>query len=277
MQPGFAHWAFGGHKTPDRMFFVSRSNMEDCRSAVKGVVPESIWRVVPNGLDLEVYQPDDVLRRGFRERLGLDSSIVIGVACALRANKQLEHFFDAAARLTHHEVRFLVAGGTYPGEESYAERLIHDAGQILGHRLAHLGKLNGLREFCCGIDLFVNTSKNEAFGISVLESLSCGTPVVGYPSGAVRDLVLPGGGEIVAQNSVDELSDALSRWVANPELRAAGRTGSRRRAEESFDIHRISQIVWDEYDAVLSESRRHANYLSLLDWFPNPRKREQSA
>jgi glycosyltransferase involved in cell wall biosynthesis len=251
MERGFCTWAFGGRRRPRRMFFLSRGSQDACRPGVEGVVPESDWRLLANGLDLDQFRPDAGLRAAFREKLGGSDELLIGVACALRPRKQLEHLFEAAARLPLPNLRVVVAGGPVPGDEAYAEKLLADARARLGGRLICVGHLSELRGLYNGLDLFVNTSKEEACSISVIESLACGCPIVGYPSKSVDEQVLPGGGEMVAQDDVVGLAAVLDDWLTNPKKLACGRTGARRRAEDAYDIRKLSDQLWDEYQAIL--------------------------
>lgn len=249
MGRGFCEWAFGGARAPARLFFVSRSSLEVCRPALEGIVPESHWRVLRNGVDLQRFTPDPALRLAERARLGLGNDLVLGVACALRPRKQLEHFFQAAARLEG-RVRVVVAGGPVPGDEGYAMRLLASGRSLLGDRLQVLGHLDELRGFYNALDLFVNTSQEEACSISVIESLACGVPVVGYPSRSVDEQILPDGGEIVPQDDEPALAAALVRWRRDPAALAAARSGARRQAERLFDARVLADDLWNQYYAV---------------------------
>jgi glycosyltransferase involved in cell wall biosynthesis len=221
-----------------------------------GVVPEAAWRVLHNGINPDQYLPDPTLRAEFRKQHNLESNVVLGAACALRPGKQLEHFFEAAARLEYSHVKVVLAGGaprtTWVEDPDYPARVIRRGKELLGERFLHLGRLDGLRAFFNGIDLCVNTSQQEAFGISVLEALACGCPVVGYPSTSVQELVLPNGGEIVEQDSIDQLTAALRRWVADPTRISAAQTGARRQATDYFDIRRIAPRLWEEYQSLMN-------------------------
>jgi glycosyltransferase involved in cell wall biosynthesis len=254
LRDGFSRWAFGGARCPNRIIFISRGSLEACRPDVEGVVPESRWRVLYNGLDTNSFRPDEQLRTTFRQQHALGDDLCIGVACALRPRKQLEHLFRAAADLTVPNLRVVVAGGPVRGDEHYAEQLLADGRRLLGDRLVHVGHLRDLKPFYNALDLFVNTSQEEACSISVIESLACGCPIIGYPSTSVDEQVLPTGGEIVGQDSVADLATALGGWLSNRERMASARPKARRRAEDVFDIRRLADQLWVEYESMLDGS-----------------------
>jgi len=250
----FCEWAFRGKRSPDRMFFVSRGNLQACRDSLTGIVSDDRWRVLYNGLDLEHFTPDPHRRKAFRAEHGLEDSIAIGVACALRPRKQLEHLLEAAAQVPDERLRIVVAGGSVPGDEAYARHLIEKAKRDLGNRLVYLGHLEELRGFYNGLDVFVNTSQEEACSICVIESLACGCPILGYPSKSVDDQILPSGGEIVPQDDIPELVQALRRWLIDPKQLAGRRILARRLAEDRFDIEKISEQLWREYEELVANN-----------------------
>jgi len=250
----YCEWAFGGRRCPDRIFFISRGNLETCRASVDGVIPESRRRVLYNGLDLNHFQPSEERRRSFRRRFDLEGKIALGVACALREGKQLEHLVELGLRIVDPRVRIVVAGGPVAGERPYAEALLKHAHEALGDRFVHVGHLDELRDFYSGLDVFVNTSREEACSISVLESMSCGCPVVGYASKSVDGQILPGGGEIVPQDDVIALTNAVERWIGSPERLQQSRAGARARVEDAFDIRKLSGQLWDEYRSLCTSA-----------------------
>jgi glycosyltransferase involved in cell wall biosynthesis len=249
---GYSRWAFSGRRAPARVFFVSASNQEACRADIGGVVAEDRWRVLYNGIDLQHHRPNDAMRRAFREQHGLGVQPVLGAACALRPGKQLEQFFRTAAMLPSH-MGVVLAGGSIPGTEAYASRLIAEARQLLGERLIYIGHQDDLRPVLNALDVFVNTSLEESFGLSVLEAMACGCPVIGYPSVAVAEVVRDGGGEIVPQDDVPALTEAVGTFLRRPERFAVARCAARARAER-FDIARVADELWTEYETVLGQS-----------------------
>jgi glycosyltransferase involved in cell wall biosynthesis len=252
MERGFCEWAFSGPRAPRTMFFVSAGSRDACRPGVQGIVAESRWRILSNGLDLDHFKPDVELGRRFRDEHNLGDGPVIGVACALRPRKQLEHLFQAAAKIDDSRLRVVVAGGPVGGDERYADELLRNARAALGNRFVAVGHLEELRGFYNSLDVFVNTSQEEACSISVSESLACGTPLVAYPSKSVDGQILPDGGEVVDQDDVAALTATLQRWLDDPAALHSRRIGARRTAEAKFDIRTLSRELWREYEQILA-------------------------
>jgi glycosyltransferase involved in cell wall biosynthesis len=261
---GFTQWAFTGVRCPHRLFFLCNSSMRQSLEAVEGIVPADRRRICYNGLELEKYTASEEVRWRARESLGIGDRLAIGIGCALRPVKQIEHLIAVGERLADLGVQVLLAGGPVPGLEEYAEGLLAMARERLGERFTFLGwlKTPQLQELFNALDVYVNTSAEESFGVSVLESLACGCPVVGYPSVSVQEVVLPDGGQIVPQDDVEALAAAVRQWLTDRERLAAARPRARRQAER-FDIAQISQQLWQEYHEVLAEyrSRPRARFL----------------
>lgn len=251
MRRDFCAWAFNKH-LPERVFFVSAGNQEACRQSLSGIVPFDKWRILNNGIDLSYFQPDTELRSAFRNKYGLGDSPVIGVACALRERKQVQHFFSVAAKLNPN-VKVILAGGPVADELKEAQELTELGKKLLGDRLLLLGHVQDLRAFYNALDIFVNTSKEEACSISVIESLACGCPVLGYPSKSVDSQILPLGGEIIKQDDTSALLNALEKWLSSGEELKERRAGARKQAEKNFDIQSISQQLLQEYRTILGK------------------------
>jgi glycosyltransferase involved in cell wall biosynthesis len=225
-------------------------------------VPEVRWRVLPNGLNLEYYRPDENLRRTFRKALNLGGTFAIGIACALRPRKQLEHLFEVARQLSDIDVKVLVAGAPLAEDADYARRLLKQGREMLGDRLLALGELTDLRGFYNGLDVYVNTSQEEACSLSVCEALASGCPLLGYPSRSVDTQVLPDGGEIVLQDDVNQLAATLRAWLNDRGALHDRRQRARRQAEDQFDTRKRSAELWEIYHDVMDEygrnGKRHA-------------------
>lgn len=255
IERGFGEWAFGGRRGPDRLFFLTCGSREVCRAAVDGIVPESRWALLPNGIDLESFRPDPEIGQQFRDQHGLGDQLLVGAATWVRPGKQVEHLFRLRSVLERHNATLVIAGGVAPGEDDYAQAALAAGQEAVGSRLRFLGCLDDLRGFYNALDAMINVSKEETCSISVIESLACGCPVIGYPSVSVDEQILPDGGEIVAQDDVQHLGARLANWLQDPQELQIRRLGARRQAEQRFDIRRLSDQLWDEYEPLLAERR----------------------
>ncbi|MEX2215045.1 MAG: glycosyltransferase family 4 protein [Phycisphaeraceae bacterium] len=215
----FCRWAFGRpQRQPDALLWTSQQQQLDCAEAIEGIVPEEKQHIIPLGVDLNRIGDLTSLRTTVRQAWGIDEdAIVLAQACALRPIKQLEHFVDLVADLTKQDSRIvgIVAGDAPPGGSSYRDELNRYADRAqLGNRLRWLGHVDAIEPLLAGADIFVSTSQYETFGNSVCEAMACGTPVVGYEGGSVKEVV-GDTGRIVKTGDRAGLGAAVRELVAD--------------------------------------------------------------
>jgi glycosyltransferase involved in cell wall biosynthesis len=63
-------------------------------------------------------------------------------------------------------------------------------------------------------DITLSLSYAETFGLTIAESMSCGTPVVAYGNSAQSEVVKPGTGFTVPTDSISSLKDAIDRVIS---------------------------------------------------------------
>lgn len=66
-----------------------------------------------------------------------------------------------------------------------------------------------IRDIYSSCDAWLFGSSVEGFGLPILESLACGTPVIGTPAGAAPELLADGGGVIVPHSAPQAMADAI--------------------------------------------------------------------
>ena len=252
MDRGFCRWAFGGARRPRRIYFVSRGNLEACRDSIEGVIPEADREVLENGLDLERFRPDAERRDRFRRMHGLPAdATVLGVACALRPRKQLEHLIEAVARLDRPGLHCGGRRRAGPGRRSLRRRPDR-RGKATAGRPAPVPGASGraarlllrprpLREYQPGRG--VQHQRHRGAGLRRPgRRLSEQVGRRPGPAGRRRDR---------AAGPRRPAGEALDRWISEPGRLAIGREGARRRAEEAFDIRKLADRLWDEYRAIV--------------------------
>ena len=101
------------------------------------------------------------------------------------------HRAIAAARAA--DIRLVLAGPVQPGQEEYFRSEIEP--HVDANRVLFVGEVGGARRK----DLFARAKAflmpirwPEPFGMVMVEALACGTPVIAFPEGAAREIVIDG-------------------------------------------------------------------------------------
>jgi phosphatidylinositol alpha-mannosyltransferase len=201
------------------------------------------WEIIPNGVDTAFFQPNgrypaDPLaqqpRLLFLGRLDPRN----GLETVLRAMPAvLERFPDAS----------LAVAGDGPLRPLY-ERLARP----VADRVQFLGRVNGNRPEVYGsADLYLCPTTKASFGITLLEAMASGTPLVVSDITGFRELV--GGGEeavLVDTSDADAWARAAIDLLADPQRRAEMRTAGLAKAQ-TFAWPRIAEQVFAVYERVM--------------------------
>jgi glycosyltransferase involved in cell wall biosynthesis/quercetin dioxygenase-like cupin family protein len=91
----------------------------------------------------------------------------------------------------------------------------------------------------------------EPFGLSVVEAMACGTPVIAFTKGSMPEVVADGETGFLV-NTVDEAVDAVAR------VPKVERAACRRRVEEHFSVDRMVDRYLDIYREILERSQRES-------------------
>ncbi len=203
-----------------------------------------IW---PSGVDRDVFNPG-ARSLEWRRSLGIaDDEVVIGFLGRLVLEKGIGAFCDTIDALARRGLkpRVLVVGEG-PAHGVFAQRLPKAvfAGFQSGDALARA---------VASMDVFLNPSTSETFGIVTLEAMSCGLPVVGVDAPGTSCLVVEGQtGRLVAPGDIDGLANAVGAYIADPALRAAtGAAGAEVAAEYSWDA--VNRALALEYLRLLNQ------------------------
>jgi glycosyltransferase involved in cell wall biosynthesis len=228
-------------------------------------------RLIPCGVDSERFRP--VPRSRARAALGIPAGDFVllqlgrlvprkGIDDVIRALGVLRHQHDIEARL-------LVVGGESdePDERATPEiaRLRHIAeDELVPDLVRFVGRRCGdvLRFYYSLADVFVTTPWYEPFGMTPLEAMACGTPVIGSAVGGVKYTVLDGEtGFLVPPHDPMAIAGAVRRLHQSNELRAEMGKNARERAVSAFswfDVVRSISALYDEVAAGSRQNRRVA-------------------
>jgi glycosyltransferase involved in cell wall biosynthesis len=165
-----AFYARHGHKAT--LVGISRAQLS---SAPPGLGPIDS---IPNPIDVRAWP--------LQERKG-DYLLWVGRMTPEKG----PHRAIAAARAV--DVPLVLAGVIQPGQQAFFDREI--APHIDGDRVRFAGEVGGSAKrslFARARGLLMPIRWNEPFGMVMIEALACGTPVIAFPEGAARELVVDG-------------------------------------------------------------------------------------
>jgi len=237
---------------PSCVLYNSQKGIEYHRNLGYG---ERRSHLIPNGIDLEKFVPDDRARHDVRKELGLPSNAsLIGLIARFDPLKNHAGFIQAAGCLHRKmpEVHFLMAGQDVDWSNSVLKDLIE--GTKLTHVFHLLGKRDDIPRITASLDVASLTSWSEAFPNVLAEAMACGVPCVSTDAGDAA-MILGGTGRIVQTGDMESLADqwaALLR-LAEDERRLLGKR-ARARVMDQFEIGAVVKRYEDVYLDVVNRA-----------------------
>lgn len=112
--------------------------------------------------------------------------------------------------------------------------------------IEHFGKTKDVRPYISGASIYVLPSYREGTPRSVLEAMSMGRSIITTDAPGCRETVVHGeNGFLVPVRSTVELTEAMERFIQNPNLIKTMGQRSREIAEEKFDVHKVNKKFLD--------------------------------
>lgn len=117
-----------------------------------------------------------------------------------------------------------------------------------------------LKYYYAAADVFVSTPWYEPFGITPLEAMACGTPVIGAKVGGIKYSVAHGKtGFLVPPKDPETLSHKLKFLLDHEDLRLYMQRNSLKRVHEHFTWEKVAQQMDEVYRAVIGQRYHAAN------------------
>jgi len=191
------------------------------------------FQTIHYGLDTEAYAP--MPKRECRQALGFaDDAFVVcfGAPALSDPRKGLRELLEALRRLRDLPgLMCLFFGADLPAFNAHDLPPIRSAG--------FLSTPAQQAQAYSAADVFVIPSLAEAFGQTALEAMACGTPVVGFDTGGIPDIVRPQvTGLLAPVGDAAALAEAL-RWSFDHRVECAAMGGNARRmVEVDFTLQR---------------------------------------
>jgi D-inositol-3-phosphate glycosyltransferase len=118
-----------------------------------------------------------------------------------------------------------------------------------------------LKYYYSAADMFATTPWYEPFGITPLEAMACGTPVIGSNVGGIKFTVRDGEtGYLVPPRDPEALADKIASLYANPKLLGVFSRQAIQRVNDLFTWNKVAKGLKALYEQVLAEKRLTGTY-----------------
>lgn len=209
--------SFPHHITPFLVSMMNHSRVSICvgpklLASVKDLSPNANFKIIPNMVDTKTYKECTNKYDGFH-------FATVGV---MNKRKGLKLIIEAFNQLKDNHVFLDIIGPIVESGIELQDRIITHGEASREEVAAILGKCHCLVSF----------SASESFGISVIEGMACGLPVLYCPSGG-PEYIVPDWGGIKVTRDVSALTEGMKRMLSD---------------YEKFDKNKIRKHTIDSYD-----------------------------
>jgi N-acetyl-alpha-D-glucosaminyl L-malate synthase BshA len=231
----------------DAVTAVSASLRDDTK---REMPVRSTIEVIPNFLDCAFHRraPDPALRA----RLCPAGEKLVVHISNLRPVKQLDAVVRVFASIREQVRARLAIVGEGP-ERGKAEELVQELG--LAPDVEMIGETQDVIGLLSAADLFLLPSLQESFGLSALEAMACGVPVVASRVGGLPEVVLDGEtGYLHPPDRIDLMAESAVRLLSDARLHERMSANAARLAVERFSADRIVPQYEALYERVVRGS-----------------------
>ncbi|MCX6158990.1 MAG: N-acetyl-alpha-D-glucosaminyl L-malate synthase BshA [Ignavibacteriae bacterium] len=207
--------------------------------------------VIPNFIDTDKYKRNPEKTTGcFRKNFAEAKEKVLIHVSNFRPVKRVPDVIKIFALVREKIPSRLILVGDGP-ERSECERLCRELG-IMEH-VKFMGKQDSLPEILSIADLFLMPSQQESFGLSALEAMSCGVPVISSSVGGLPELNLHGETGYIAEfGDVERMARYAVELFSEEKKYKLFQKNARERAE-FFNEDKIIGYYEEFYDKILGK------------------------
>jgi len=207
--------------------------------------------VIPNFIDIERYKRiDNRETQCLKERVSKNGEKIIIHTSNFRPLKRVDDCIRVFAEVKKKIPSRLLLIGDGP-ERSNCEHLTKELG--IHDDVTFYGNQESLVEILSVGDLFLMPSQSESFGLSALEAMACGVPVVSSNAGGLPELNLHGETGYLAEiGDISKMAEYAMELLSNKNKYRIFSRNARDRAVNLFSTEKIVPVYEKYYEKVLN-------------------------
>ena len=209
-------------------------------------------KVIPNFINQDIYKKiDNHETQCLKEKLSKNGEKILVHTSNFRPLKRVDDAIRAFKIINDKIPSRLLLIGDGP-ERSKCEYLVKDLGLV--DNVKFYGEQESFTEILSVSDLFLMPSQSESFGLSALEAMACGVPVISSNAGGLPELNLHGETGYIAEiGDVDKMADYAIRLLEDKNMYKIFSENALDRATTLFSAEKIIPEYEKYYEEILSE------------------------
>jgi D-inositol-3-phosphate glycosyltransferase len=225
--------------------------------------------IIPNGFRSDEIYPVDKLFARMALNLEPKEKIILQLG-RLVPRKGIDNVIRALAHMRREhnfEARLLVVGGE---SEEPDPKITPEIGRLqklaqaegVGDLVTFVGRRsrNMLHYYYSAVDVFTTTPWYEPFGITPLEAMACGTPVIGSNVGGIKSTIVDGKtGFLVPPNNPAILAQRIIELLSSNTLMTYFKENAVRHVNENFTWMKATHLTANMYERVAARSPLRAD------------------
>ncbi|MFD2236246.1 glycosyltransferase family 4 protein [Aureimonas populi] len=241
-------------------WLIGRMDAVVATSARTGSYLDGAHEVILHGIDTQRFHPAPD-KAAAKAALGLPAEQkIVGCFGRVRRQKGTDLFVDAMIALLPARPGWtaIVAGratGPHESFEAGLRRRVAEAG--LAERILFVGEHTNIPPWYRALDLFVAPQRWEGFGLTPLEAMASGVPVVAADVGAFSEIIVTGSGEtgiIVPAGQADAMARAAGALMDEDGRRIAAGANARAHVAARFSIENEARALEAVYRRLMGGS-----------------------
>jgi glycosyltransferase involved in cell wall biosynthesis len=191
-------------------------------------------RVIPNGVDCELFRPDEAAGWAFRQRHELGDGPLLVAVGALEIEKRWDLLLESLALLPAPAPPLVLCG------TGALESALRTQARRLGVNVRFIGELepSQLVGAYNAATCVVHTRPDEVFSLALIEALACGRPLLAADGGGTPELV-GDAGVLAPADDPRAFAARLQALLGDQQRRAGLALAARRRAVERYSVERM--------------------------------------
>ncbi len=210
---------------------------------------------VPSGLELNKFNAflPDVKRKMLRNKFGVsENEILLVYIGRLAKEKNIEELFRLIDELNINIKLLLVGDGPYRESLEKRSREMQIENKVI---FAGMAKPEKIVQFYKIGDIFVSASQSETQGLTYIEAMAAGVPIICKKDSCLDDVVINGenGFEYTTD---DEFKEALSKLIESSDYRVKIGHAAAQTVADNFSSVAFAKTMLDIYNSLINNKKK---------------------